>query len=53
MDVIIEATGVTEVGTHHAWTAMETGKHVVMVNVETKALLGLALKKKASEKGVV
>ena len=53
LDVIIEATGVTEVGTHHAWTAMETGKHVVMVNVETEALLGLALKKKASEKGVV
>ncbi len=53
MDVIIEATGVTEAGTHHAWTALESGKHVVMVNVETDALLGLALKRKASEKGVL
>ena len=53
MDVIVEATGVTEAGTHHAWTALESGKHVVMVNVETDALLGLALKRKASEKGVL
>ena len=53
LDVIIEATGVTEAGTHHAWTALESGKHVVMVNVETDALLGLALKRKADEKGVL
>jgi len=53
MDVIVEATGVTEAGTHHAWTALESGKHVIMVNVETDALLGLALKRKASEKGIL
>jgi predicted homoserine dehydrogenase-like protein len=53
LDVMIEATGVTEAGTHHAWTALDSGKHVVMVNVETDALLGLALKRKASEKGIL
>jgi predicted homoserine dehydrogenase-like protein len=53
LEVIIEATGVTEAGTRHAWNALEAGKHVVMVNVETDALLGLALKQKASAKGVI
>jgi predicted homoserine dehydrogenase-like protein len=53
LDVIIEITGITEAGTYHAWTALETGKHVVMVNVETDVLLGRALRKKADEKGLV
>jgi len=53
LDVVVEATGITEAGTHYAWTALEAGKHVVMVNVETDALLGLALKRKAAENGVV
>jgi predicted homoserine dehydrogenase-like protein len=53
LDVIVEATGVTEAGTYHAWTALEAGKHVVMANVETDVLLGPALKKKADEKGLV
>jgi len=30
LEVILEATGVTEAGTYHAWTALETGKHVIM-----------------------
>ena len=49
LDVIVEATGVTEAGTYHAWTALEAGKHVVMANVETDVLLGPLLKKKAEE----
>ena len=53
IDVIVEATGVTEAGTYHAWTALENGKHVVMGNVETDALLGPVLKKKADEKGLI
>ena len=53
LDVIVEATGVTEAGTYHAWTALEAGKHVVMANVETDVLLGPLLKKKADEKGLV
>ena len=53
LDVIIEATGVTEAGTYHAWTALEAGKHVIMANVETDVLVGPLLKKKADEKGLV
>ena len=53
LDVIVEATGVTEAGTYHAWTALEAGKHVVMATVETDVLLGPILKKKADEKGLV
>jgi predicted homoserine dehydrogenase-like protein len=53
LDVMIEATGVTEAGTYHAWAALETDKNVVMGNVETDALLGHILKKKADEKGLV
>jgi predicted homoserine dehydrogenase-like protein len=53
LEVIVEATGVTEAGTYHASTALEAGKHVVMANVETDALLGPILKKKADEKGLV
>jgi predicted homoserine dehydrogenase-like protein len=53
LEVIVEATGMIEAGTYHAWTALEAGKHVVMANVETDALLGPILKKKADEKGLV
>jgi len=53
LEVVVEATGVTEAGTYHAWTALENGKHVVMANVETDVLLGPILKKKADEKGLV
>lgn len=53
LDVIVESTGVAEAGTYHAWTAIEHGKHVVMVNIEAGALLGQVLNKKAREKGLV
>jgi len=53
LDVILEITGVPEAGAHHAWSALESGKHVVMVNVEADALLGEFLKRKADEMGLV
>jgi predicted homoserine dehydrogenase-like protein len=53
LDVILEITGVPEAGARHAWSALESGKHVVMVNVEADALLGQFLKKKADEMGLV
>jgi predicted homoserine dehydrogenase-like protein len=53
LDVIVESTGVAEAGTYHAWTALEHGKHVVMVNIEAGALLGQVLDRKAHEKGLV
>jgi predicted homoserine dehydrogenase-like protein len=53
LDVVIEATGVTEAGAYHAWTALECGKHVIMPNVETDVLVGPLLKKKADENRLV
>jgi len=53
LDVICEMTGVPELGTQFAWNAMDSGKHVVMVNVEGDAFAGLALRKKADQMGVV
>jgi predicted homoserine dehydrogenase-like protein len=53
LDVILEITGVPEAGAQHAWQALESGKHVVMVNVEADALLGPMLQKKADQVGRV
>jgi len=53
LDVILEITGVPEAGARHAWSALESGKHVVMVNVEADALLGQFLKKKADQMRLV
>jgi predicted homoserine dehydrogenase-like protein len=53
LDVILEATGVTEAGTYHAIQAIEAGKHIIMGNVETDALVGHLLKKRADEKNLV
>ncbi len=51
LDVILEITGIPEAGTIHATRALESGKDVVMVNVETACLLGPALHKKAAQNG--
>lgn len=53
LDVIVESTGIAEAGTYHAWTAIEHGKHIVMVNIEADALLGPVLNRRAREKGLV
>jgi predicted homoserine dehydrogenase-like protein len=53
LDVIVEATGVTEVGAYYAAEALEAGKHVVMANVEADVLVGPLLKRNADAKGLV
>jgi len=53
LDVIVEVTGTVDGAYRHAWSAFETGKHVVNVSAEADALLGVALQKKAQAKGVV
>jgi predicted homoserine dehydrogenase-like protein len=53
IEVIIEATGVPDVGIRHALKAIEHGKHVVMVNVEADAVAGPLLARKAKAAGVV
>jgi len=53
VEVVIEATGIPEAGILHATTAIDRGRHVVMVNVEADALVGPLLAEKATRAGVV
>ena len=53
LDVVIEVTGTVDAASRHIWAALGDGKHVVNVSAEADALLGLALQKRAEEKGVV
>lgn len=53
IDAVIEATGTIEFGAQVALTAIEHGKHVVLVNAELDATLGPILKVYADRAGVV
>ena len=53
LDVILEVTGIPEAGALHAWKALQSGKHVIMVTVEADALLGKALAEQAEKYGLV
>jgi predicted homoserine dehydrogenase-like protein len=43
IDVLVEATGIPEVGARHAYTAIMADTHVVMVNVEADTVIGPTL----------
>jgi len=49
----VEATGIPEVGARVARGAIDAGKHVLQMNVETDATVGYALRRMAEEAGVV
>ncbi len=53
IDVIVESTGLPEVGARHAFRALSNGKHVVMVNVEADVTVGPFLRRTADAAGVV
>ena len=53
VEVVIEATGAPTAGITHALSAIEAGKHIVMVNVEADVLVGPILARRAREKGIV
>lgn len=53
IECIIEATGHPIAGVRHALSAIEGGKHVVMVNVEADAMCGPLLAARAKAKGLV
>jgi predicted homoserine dehydrogenase-like protein len=40
LDAVVEATGLTEVGSQVAWTCILHSKHVIMLNVETDVTVG-------------
>lgn len=52
VDVVVEATGIPEIAARHAFQAISSGKHVVMVSVQTDALVGPVLGSLAENRGV-
>ena len=52
IDVVIDATGVPSVGAEIGLSAMEHGKHLVMMNVEADVTIGAYLKSEAERLGV-
>ena len=53
VDVIIEATGIPNVGAEFGVKSIEQGKHLVMMNVEADVTIGPVLKKLADDHGVI
>ena len=53
IDVVIDATGKPGVGAEIGLTAMEHGKHLVMMNVEADVTIGAYLQHEANRLGVV
>ena len=53
VDVVVEATGIVEVGARVAYEAILEGKHVVMLNFETDVTVGAVLNRMARSAGVV
>lgn len=53
VDVIVDATGKPAVGAEIGLTAMQHGKHLVMMNVEADVTIGAYLKREAERLGVV
>ena len=53
IDVVIDATGRPAVGAEIGLTAMEHGKHLVMMNVEADVTIGAYLQRQAKRLGVV
>lgn len=53
VDVVVDATGVPNIGAKIAWDAILNRKHIVMLNVEADVTVGVILKKMADASGVV
>lgn len=53
IDVVVEATGLPEIGARMAYQAILAQKHVVMVNVEADVTIGPILRRMADSAGVV
>lgn len=53
IDVMLEATGVPEIGTKAALRSSHSGRHLAMMNVETDITVGPLLRWYAEQKGVL
>jgi predicted homoserine dehydrogenase-like protein len=49
LDAVVEATGLTEIGSKVAWSCILNGKHVIMLNVETDVTVGVLLHRLAEK----
>ena len=53
IDVIVDATGVPDVGAEVGMMVLSHGKHLVMMNVEADVTVGAVLRREADHNGVV
>ncbi|HLS08205.1 NAD(P)-dependent oxidoreductase [Lentibacillus sp.] len=53
VDVVVDATGVPNMGAEIAWDTILNNKHIVMLNVEADVTVGPLLKKMADASGVI
>ncbi|TSB47251.1 NAD(P)H-dependent oxidoreductase [Alkalicoccobacillus porphyridii] len=53
VDVVVDATGVPDIGARIAWDTIMNKKHIVMLNVEADVTVGPLLKQLADSSGVV
>lgn len=53
LEIVVEATGVPEVGAQVAFDALQAKKHVLQMNVETDATVGYVLRSMANASGLV
>ncbi|MGD2164236.1 MAG: hypothetical protein PVH50_01775 [Anaerolineae bacterium] len=53
LEAVVEATGITEIGSRVAWNCVMQGRHVIMLNVETDVTVGPLLHRLAQNKGCV
>ncbi|MFB4167227.1 NAD(P)H-dependent oxidoreductase [Virgibacillus sp. JSM 102003] len=53
VDVVVDATGIPNLGAEIAWDTILNNKHIVMLNVEADVTVGPLLKKMADSAGVV
>ncbi|PTL37509.1 NAD(P)H-dependent oxidoreductase [Alkalicoccus saliphilus] len=53
VDVVVDATGVPDIGAEIAWNSIQNNKHIVMLNVEADVTVGHYLYEEAAKKGVV
>ena len=53
LDAVVEATGITEIGSKMAWNCILHSKHVIMLNVETDVTVGVLLHRLAKKAGCV
>ena len=53
VEIVIDATGHAAAGIEHVLSCCEYGKHIIMVNVESDALAGPLMARRAREAGII